>query len=371
MSYLYSVVLAGLALQLSLGAADTKNVPYLKGKNLNANVSHTSRQTRPIPLGVSGGSTVDLANGYCCSGTLGSLVKDSAGTFYILSNTHVFAGDSAIGGNGKKSAKGDPINQPGYVDVSCQKRTADYVATLERWIALVPSGTSSVDAAIAKIVAGQVNTEGSILEIGTISKTPRSAFIGQQVKKSGRTSGLTTGKVSAINATVSVQYENECAGSAYVTTFKNQILVTPGTFIKPGDSGSLLVENIAANPRPVGLLFAGGSTVAVANPIQNVLTALNVSFVGLPTSLSELSKFEQLSAESLTHTIAIQERHGEALMQIKGILGHAVGVSKNNDQLPVVLVLVRKADDAITSKVPQMLDGIPVEFMEVGKIRAY
>src|SRR5438093_6111850 len=37
-------------------------------------VSHTAKQAPPIQLGTSGGWSKDLANGYCCGGTLGSLV---------------------------------------------------------------------------------------------------------------------------------------------------------------------------------------------------------------------------------------------------------------------------------------------------------
>ncbi len=47
--------------------------------------SHTAKQTPPIQLGTSGGWSKDLANGYCCGGTLGSLVKIGS-TQYILSN---------------------------------------------------------------------------------------------------------------------------------------------------------------------------------------------------------------------------------------------------------------------------------------------
>ncbi len=47
--------------------------------------------------------------------------------------------------------------------------------------------------------------------------------------------------------------------------FTNQILVTGANFIESGDSGSLLVESATA--RPVGLMYAGGGSTAVANPI--------------------------------------------------------------------------------------------------------
>jgi hypothetical protein len=42
----------------------------------------------------------------------------------------------------------------------------------------------------------------------------------------------------------------------------------------------LMVEDVATNPHAVGLLFAGSSTDAIANPIQQVLSFLGASMVG-------------------------------------------------------------------------------------------
>lgn len=330
-------------------------------------VSHTARQTRPIQLGTSGGSTVDKANGFCCSGTLGSLVKDANGKLYILSNTHVFAGDTVLGGNGKISKKGDPINQPGYVDVNCQNIPTDYVATLYDWLELVPNGIVAVDAAIAAVGTGKVDPTGKILEIGTISRVPKTAFLGQRVKKSGRTSGLTRGQVFALHASVMVQYEKECAGSAFVTTLKDQILVTPGTFLRAGDSGSLMCEDVLTNPRPVGLLFAGSSSIAVANPIQAVLNRFLVTMVGVTGDDEEELEEEPL----ITHAAQVKEDHADLLMQVKGAVGHAVGLSSEDGTTPVILLLVEKATKKIRAQAPVELDGVPVEVCEVGKIIAF
>jgi len=52
-------------------------------------VSHKAKQAPPIQLGTSGGWGYDLANGYCCGGTLGSLIQIGQQK-YILSNYHVF-----------------------------------------------------------------------------------------------------------------------------------------------------------------------------------------------------------------------------------------------------------------------------------------
>jgi hypothetical protein len=239
-----------------------------------------SRLERPIKLGCSGGNAHDLANGYCCSGTLGSLIT-KAGKFYILSNSHVLAGDiAASAGDPDVSEIGDPINQPGLIDVSCQDIPADYVANLSSLSTLNTS--YNVDAAIAEIIAGQVRTDGYILSIGTLSSSTLDAYIGLNVKKSGRTTGLTREDVTGINATVTVGYEDECAGTAFTKVFTGQILVgqRASKFLNSGDSGSLMVEDVDTNPRAVGLLFAGSSRTAIANPIDDVLSHFGATMVG-------------------------------------------------------------------------------------------
>lgn len=245
-------------------------------------VSHTAKQTPPIQLGTSGGWRYDLANGYCCGGTLGSLVK-IGGTQYILSNYHVLEADIVLGGNipdPMVALAGQPVIQPGLIDVGCNAANAQNVATLSG-IKSLPG--SNVDAAIAAVISGMVRTDGAILEIGTISATTVAPSLSQAVKKSGRTTGLTRSKISGLNATISVAYENECAGGpAFTKTFIGQIVIANkgSKFLAGGDSGSLMVEDIATNPRAVGLLFAGSSVAAIANPIGEVLSFLNASMVG-------------------------------------------------------------------------------------------
>lgn len=242
-------------------------------------VSHTAKQTPPIQLGTSGGWRYDLANGYCCAGTLGALIQ-VGGQKRILSNYHVFEADIISGGNSRASATGDPIIQPGLIDIGCNAANGQDVATLVATRALP---NANVDASTANIITGMVREDGAILEVGTISASTVNAAVGQLVKKSGRTTGLTRSKVSALNATISVAYENECAGgSAFTKTFTGQIVITNSRskFLAGGDSGSLLVEDVTTNPRAVGLLFAGSNTTAIANPIGQVLSYFNASMVG-------------------------------------------------------------------------------------------
>jgi hypothetical protein len=242
-------------------------------------VNHKTKQTPPIKLGTSGGWHYDLANGYCCGGTLGSLVQ-IGGTKYILSNYHVFESDIVSGGNGRIAQTGDPIIQPGLIDINCNANNGQDVATLVKKSSLPGS---NVDCAVASIISGMVDPSGSILEVGTISASTVNAFINQTVKKSGRTSGLTRSTVSGLNATVSVTYENECAGgTSFTKTFTGQIVIANrgSKFLAAGDSGSLMVEDVSTNPRAVGLLFAGSSSSAIANPINQVLSFLGATMVG-------------------------------------------------------------------------------------------
>ena len=108
------------------------------------------------------------------------------------------------------------------------------------------------------------------------------AAVGQKVKKYGRTTGLTSGQVDAINATVNVGY------GTGVARFVGQIIITPGNFSAGGDSGSLILvttvegrgKNKTETVRTLGLLFAGSLFFTVANPIDAVLTRFGVTIDG-------------------------------------------------------------------------------------------
>ncbi len=245
-----------------------------------AGVNHKAKQTTPIQLGTSGGWRYDLANGYCCGGTLGSLILKN-GKQHILSNYHVLYSDIVLGGNNRVASAGDPVIQPGLIDVSCNANNAQNVASLVSGGGTLPD--YNIDAGIAEVISGMVRTDGAILEVGTISSSTVSAFINQAVKKSGRTTGLTRSKVSGLNATVKVTYSNECAGgTSFTKTFTGQIVIANrgSKFLNSGDSGSLMVEDVSTNPRAVGLLYAGSSTSAIANPIGEVLTHYAATMVG-------------------------------------------------------------------------------------------
>lgn len=264
--------------------------PQVRGLGLQVEITekfrafagNTAKQTAPIQLGTSGGWSSDLANGYCCGGTLGSLIQVN-GINYILSNYHVLESDIVSGGNGLVAATGSAVIQPGLIDVQCSAASAQSVGTLVK-LGSLPG--SNVDVGVAQAYSGMISASGSILGIGTLSANTVSAALRQPVKKSGRTTGLTSSSISGLNATIQVAYENECAGgAAFTKVFVNQIVVANkgSRFLNSGDSGSLLVENVTLKPRAVGLLYAGSSTSAIANPINEVLTFLGGKLGGVAT----------------------------------------------------------------------------------------
>ena len=206
----------------------------------------------------------------------------------------MFEGDIVSGGNGRVATTGDQIIQPGLIDIGCvvdvvgvdpngailEGGNAQEVATLVVTSSL-PGG--NVDASSATVTSEMVAVDGAILEIGPPNSATMGAYIPLNVKKSGRTTGLTRSLIDGMNATVNVGYSNECAGGpAFTVVFTDQIIIRNrgSKFIAGGDSGSLMVEDVATNPRAVGLLFAGSNQIAVANPIDEVLSFLGATMVG-------------------------------------------------------------------------------------------
>src|SRR5437870_6478092 len=229
-------------------------------------------QGRTQFFGSSGGNVNDIGKSFCCSGTLGSLVKDSSGVPYILSNNHILADTD-------QATPGENISQPGLVDNNCQP------ATTVAHFTVAPHLGTNVDAAIAQLVTGTMDSGGSILDIGQPSTSTAAASVNQSVAKSGRTTGLTCGSVQSVSTSVKVQYQKGCnQGKKFTITYTNQVVVGGSGFSAGGDSGSLIVTQTAAHP--TALLFAGSSTTTIGNPIGQVLSQVgtslgkSVSFVG-------------------------------------------------------------------------------------------
>ncbi len=214
-----------------------------------------TKQYNPIPCGVSTGN-----NNECAAGTIGCLVTDGT-TTYMLSNNHVFARENA-------ASIGEIIDQPGRYDAKPKCGAARQAGTLVAFNTISFTSNNTIDAAIAKFNAGITYTPWMVGNYYKPVGPAAAPVVGMAVKKVGRTSGLTTGTIGAINVTIQVGYTGGTA------TFINQIYV-PGTFIRSGDSGSVMVTQ--SNNTVVGLDFAGGSNSSFANPISDVLAYFNVT----------------------------------------------------------------------------------------------
>jgi hypothetical protein len=233
---------------------------------MRSSVNPSGLFPRPVPIGVSTGNQND-----CSAGTIGARVRDSQGNVYALSNNHVYALEN-------KAALNSAIMQPGLADARCRFDSATIIATLASFVPIEfsTSARNTVDAAIA---ASDVSLLGNATPAKGGYGTPRSATVaasvGQNVQKYGETTRLTQSRITGIDATILVDYDSGTA------RFVNQILVTSSrSFIKDGDSGALLVTKSGANP--VGLIFAGDARgrMAVANPIDLVLSAFGVTIDG-------------------------------------------------------------------------------------------
>lgn len=324
-----------------------------------------NHQKRNLHFGVSGGNVKDISRRFCCSGTLGSLVKDTNGTQYILSNNHV------LGLAGSATA-GDDISQPGLIDNNCQVSTvvADFTAA--------PALSSGVDCAIAQLRSGQMDGTGFIEDIGTISGVVAVPTVGLSVAKSGRTTGFTTGSVSSINTSVSVRYPSSCgSNSGPVFTFTNQVVINSSTFSAGGDSGSLIVTNNSCH-QPVALLFAGSSTSTIGNPISLVLSQLSaslgrtVSFVGGTCAASNDSSVSDNgpSEKAIEVATAAMREQEHSLMSKRGVIG--VGVSaleKNVGEATIVVYIDATAN--VSPKLPKRINGVKVKKVYTDPFVAY
>ena len=223
---------------------------------------------RPAPGGISVGHFRITA------GTLGCLTvglrAPRNSRLMVLSNNHVLADSNA-------GHLGDCICQPGPYDGG--RCPADQIAILERFVPInFSGGTNYVDCATGWAWPDRVRRElmylsGSSPVYFRVGASPVAPSTGMLVGKTGRTTQLKSGRITAVNVAVNVNY-----GGGRVGHFADQFAVvgtTSAGFSAGGDSGSL-VWRWDATRAPVGLLFAGGGGTTFCNRLTRVLSALDV-----------------------------------------------------------------------------------------------
>jgi hypothetical protein len=243
---------------------------------------------RPAPGGVS------IGHYKITAGTLGTAVRDRAsGERLILSNNHVLA-------NSNQAELGDPILQPGPIDGG--HADSDTIAELLRFVPIQfnlappscgiassvaaianllaslvgskhrlqafyqdPQAVNQIDAAVARPLA-ESDLSPEILDVGEVNGMVEPA-LGMAVRKSGRTTAFTTGQITVLDATVTVNY-----GQNRSALFESQIVTS--AMSQGGDSGSLLIAGDSL--QGIGLLFAGSNQATIHNPLQSVVEALDI-----------------------------------------------------------------------------------------------
>ena len=308
---------------------------------------HQVKQSLPVKMGTSGGEFNDASSLYCCAGTLGSLVTYD-GKLCILSNNHVLA-RSGI------AVSGDDTIQPGLIDSNCNSTTPNRIGDFAG--NLVPLGSANVDAALSIARAGSVDATGSILDVGIPCSTIQAAVLNMPVMKSGRTTGFTTGTITSLNTSVSIQYQKGCnSGKKFTVSFTNQIVTT--AMSTGGDSGSLLLSN-DGTPNPVGLLFAGSTSTTIFNPIGQVVNAFTAgghSFTFVGNACGGLVADPVAIGPSelnIQNAIRVQLEVEHDLLATPSIWGVGVGCAENNDEEAVIVVYMERPAEAKPAPAPR------------------
>lgn len=201
-------------------------------------------------------------------GTIGCLVRRGTQLF-ALSNNHVLADTNSL-------PLGTPIVQPfGSSAADVFARLTDFdVIRFPSPIGVTPR--NRMDAAIAAVTSNSLVKTGQIFGISNYTPKLLAARPAMRVTKSGRTTGVTSGRITAIRVNgVTVNYGT--AQNPIIGTFDNcvQIAGPAGQpFSRPGDSGSVILE--ASSGKPVALLFAGNFSSTTACDLTAVCTRFNV-----------------------------------------------------------------------------------------------
>lgn len=201
-----------------------------------------SRNYRPLQ----GGCQIETCRGF---GTLGYFINlpSTGKTNYLLTNQHVLPNGYAF----------QATNAPGLLIGECSYSVL----------------SDNVDAAIG-VLKKDIKIKADVIEVGAISGThnvtQNDIKNGKYfVQKYGRTTELTTGKITAIN------YHGTRSDG---WMFKDQLFIAPDyvIFSQGGDSGSLVVN---AESEAVGLLWGGTGKHSAASPIDDVLNAFGAHLV--------------------------------------------------------------------------------------------
>jgi hypothetical protein len=311
--------------------------------------------------GTSGFNGTKCTPPLCQAGTMGALAFIS-GANYVMSNDHVFGRPVSTTQNAATTT--DSILEPAPLDYVCENSVS--IGTFFD----APTLSSGVDAAMASLGAGEINSTGQIYNIG-IPSSIASASVGEHVAKQGRSSALTCGTVRSTTFKVSIPYKG-CTGTKFSMLFAKQIVIASADdsypFSLAGDSGSLIVD--AGTAQPIGLVFGGttNDSYSFANPIGTVLTALDnvagqtVTLASGPKHVIAGCHFSEpeviLPKPEESRANMIEQRYEKGILLDPAVIGIGVGADETDRTKAAILIVVEAGRSYLP--LPASLGGIPV-----------
>lgn len=214
--------------------------PLADAEDIDAQPQRSSRY-RPIIGGVSIGHE-DIT-----AGTSGFVAEDpDTGERYLLSNNHVLANTDA-------GETGDPVLQPAPMHNGRQVGTLEGAVPIDDGVTVdVAWARTDDDVGLDPRMKGVDTPEDPV--------SVRSPDPGDTLRKSGITTGVTTGTVEQIDSSVNVRFSNG------ETVRFTQCIITEN-MSDAGDSGSAVVD---ADGNPVGLMFAGSDKYSILCAADNI-----------------------------------------------------------------------------------------------------
>ena len=220
------------------------------------------------------------------AGTYGGVVYDKiTGDPYLLTNEHVVSNTSNNDPN--HPPMGWPIVQPGPLDGG-RKPAVGFLSKVGGLKEKALKGESvNIDAAL---VIGDRDTDiCNYLGIGYVEEYAHTdAEVGDEIIKSGRTTGVTENTVAALE--ISANIGGMSWGNPVVV---ENIIQSKSSFVKGGDSGSRVWKK--STMEPIGIVFAGSWLVSLIIPAQTICDAFNVYFgkKKSPEAVKKLSWFQR------------------------------------------------------------------------------
>jgi hypothetical protein len=194
------------------------------------------------------------------------------------------------------------------------------------------------------------------------------------VAKSGRSTGLTVGRVESLSGTVIYGLPDGTS-----KTLDNQIVIAGDKdFTRPGDDGAVFVTNDASH-NPIGLMIFPAKSYALATPARDLISAFTpvcgqtgsmkgFAFAGDQSQCAAVSAATLLadspSPAEVDWAKIVKGRHVGELISAPAVIAVAVGAAEGDAKRAAIHVYVER-DRALVRAIPATLDGVPVRVFQI------